>query len=147
MHFSVRKVQADKAFIDFRHRWLRSGKPLATANFPEDEDQDTHHFAALDQDRIIGIISYFLKTNPAFASTKSYQLRGMAVDKTCRSQGIGASMLKHSLDFLNSKNIELIWCNARQESIGFYEMNGFHRTGSPFDIPDIGLHQLMYKNL
>ena len=147
MHFSVRKVQADEAFIDFRHRWLRSGKPLATAKFSEDKHLDTHHFAAFDKTKIIGIISFFLKNDPGFTSNRCYQLRGMAVDKSYRSKGIGASLLEYSLDYLNSQSIDMIWCNVREESIGFYKKNGFRKKGGLFDIPDIGPHILMYKNL
>ena len=147
MHFSVRKVKADEAFIDFRHRWLRSGKPLATAKFPEDEHLDTHHFAAFDKTKIIGIISFFLKNDPGFPSSRCYQLRGMAVDKSYRSQGIGASLLEYSLDHLKDQSIDMIWCNVREESIGFYKKNGFRKKGGLFDIPDIGPHILMYKNL
>ncbi len=147
MSFPVRKVQADKAFIDFRHRWLRSGKPLATAKFPEDDHLDTYHFAAFDQTKIIGIISFFLKNVPEFPSSRCYQLRGMAVDKSYRSEGIGTSLLEYSLDNLKGHDINMIWCNVREESIGFYKKNNFCTKGGLFDIPDIGTHILMYKNL
>ena len=148
MSFSVDKVDADKRFIDFRHRWLREGRPRESALFKEDSLYDTYHFAARSNGIILGIVSYLNKRNDGIQCNKlSYQLRGMAIDKNHRRQKIGQSILNTSLKFLESKSISLVWCNAREESCGFYKKQGFQSVGNYFLIPDVGQHILMYKYL
>jgi len=148
MIFSVDQVDADKRFIDFRHRWLRNGRPRETAIFDGDSSKETYHFAALSNRNILGIVSYFRKNNEHFPDDhKSYQLRSMAVDSMYRKQKIGKRILDDSLAFLQSKEIDLIWCNARQESWRFYQQYGFKSIGDYFLIPDVGQHILMYKYL
>ena len=148
MIFSVNQVDADKRFIDFRHRWLRNGRPRETAIFDGDSSKETYHFAALSNQKIIGIVSYFNKQHDRFQDNLlSYQLRGMAVDQNHRQQKIGQRILDDSLAFLQSKEIDLIWCNARQESWRFYQKYGFKSIGDYFLIPDVGQHILMYKYL
>jgi hypothetical protein len=39
----------------------------------------------------------------------------------------------------------LIWFNARVEAVGFYEKMGYQKTGNLFEIPDVGVHILMFK--
>ena len=148
MIFSVDQVDADKRFIDFRHRWLRNGRPRETAIFDGDSSKETYHFAALSNRNILGIVSYFRKDNEHFLNVdKSYQLRSMAVDKDFRQQKIGKHILDHSLAYLQSKKVDLIWCNARRESCFFYQKYGFKSIGDYFLIPDVGQHILMYKYL
>lgn len=148
MTFSVDQVDADKRFIDFRHRWLRNGKPRETAVFRKDLSENTYHFAAVSNQKILGIVSYFDRQHDCFQDNLlSYQLRGMAVDQNYRQQKIGRYILKDSLVFLQSKGIDLIWCNARKESWRFYQKYGFKSTGKFFLIPDVGQHILMYKYL
>ena len=148
MTFSVDQVDADKRFIDFRHRWLRGKRPRQTAVFSGDSSKETYHFAALSDGKILGIVSYFKRGNHHFDSDKnSYQLRGMAVDEIYRQQKIGQRILNDSLAFLDSNEIDLIWCNARQESWRFYHKYGFESIGDYFLIPDVGQHILMYKYL
>ena len=148
MTFSVDQVDADKRFIDFRHRWLRNGRPRETAIFSGDSSKRTYHFAASSDGRILGIVSYFKRSNHHFDSDKkSYQLRGMAVNENFRQQKIGQRILDDSFAFLQSKETDLIWCNARQESRRFYQKYGFESIGEYFLIPDVGQHILMYKYL
>jgi len=148
MSLAVKPVEADKLFIDFRHKWLRPGKPRKTSFFKGDSADSTYHFAALSNEKIIGIVSYFNKLNLLLEEKKlSYQLRSMAVDQSYRHQYIGHQILNVSLAFLKSKKIDFIWCNARKESYLFYQKQGFLSVGDYFVIPDVGQHLLMYKNL
>ena len=47
---------------------------------------------------------------------------------------------------LNEKN-DLIWFNAREKAVGFYERLGYKKNGNPFSIADIGIHYLMFKKI
>ena len=148
MPLSIDQVTADDDFIIFRHKCLRQGKPIHKAIFTEDGFITSYHFSAKKNGNIVGVVSYFDKQHQHFSEvTKSYQLRGMAVDINFRNQGIGRSILSTSIDQLKHDGVELIWCNARQESMKFYEKNGFVAIGDYFTIADIGKHILMYKYL
>ena len=146
MSFSVDQVDADKNFIDFRHRNLRAGRSRSTALFPHDHAKGTYHFAARSEQKIIGIVSYFnIQHDQLQDNLFSYQLRGMAVEKAYQQQKIGQSLLNSSMASLQLKKAGLIWCNAREESWRFYQKNGFKTLGEFFLIPDVGQHILMYK--
>ena len=41
----------------------------------------------------------------------------------------------------------MVWCNARINAVAFYKKEGFKIIGDEFEIPDIGPHFLMAKNL
>ena len=148
MPLSIDQVTADNDFIIFRHKCLRQGKPIDKAIFTEDGFITSYHFSAKKNGNIVGVVSYFDKQHQHFSEvTKSYQLRGMAVDADFRNQGIGKSLLATSTDQLKHDGVKLMWCNARQESMKFYEKNDFIATGSYFNIPDVGSHILMHKYL
>ena len=148
MPLSIDQVTADDDFIIFRHKCLRHGKPIHKAIFPEDGFITSYHFSAKKNDKVVGIVSYFDKQQQQFNKvTKIYQLRGMAVDADFRDQGIGKSLLDTSINQLKHDGVKLIWCNARQESMKFYEKNDFIATGDYFNIPDVGSHILMHKYL
>ena len=41
----------------------------------------------------------------------------------------------------------LIWFNARENAVSFYEKLHYIKIGAPFAIADIGLHYLMKKEM
>jgi hypothetical protein len=46
---------------------------------------------------------------------------------------------------MNEWLVELLWFNARETAVPFYEKLGCTKKGASFEIPEIGLHFLMYK--
>jgi len=79
--------------------------------------------------------------------TPQYQLRGMAVLKPFQGKGLGEFILRHGDVLLKEKNAKIIWCNARENAVHFYKKNAYQIIGEPFNIKDIGLHNVMYKVL
>lgn len=71
----------------------------------------------------------------------------MAILKRFQGQGLGQKILSFGENFLKEKNVKIIWCNAREVALKFYQQNGYQISGAPFPIGDIGLHYLMFKNL
>ena len=49
--------------------------------------------------------------------------------------------------FLKEQGVHMLWMNARIGAIAFYEKLQFLSVGDLFDIPPIGMHQRMYKEL
>jgi ribosomal protein S18 acetylase RimI-like enzyme len=142
----IKEITAQETFI-VRHPVLRQGKPLESCVFEGDDLSSTHHFGLYTDNHLIGIISLFQKTNAIFVSQKQAQIRGMAVLETHQKQGLGDALVKYCENYCNDNQIDLIWFNARTAAVGFYKKLGYQIVGEPFDIPDVGEHYLMYKEL
>lgn len=130
-----------------RHPVLRNDKPLESCRFDGDDLETTKHFGYFDHGRLSGIASLFQIRNEAFKPSKQFQLRGMAVLLDHQKQGIGENLVYHVERYATQKKAELIWFNAREIAVGFYQKLGYETIGKPFAIADLGLHYIMFKRL
>jgi len=64
-----------------------------------------------------------------------------------RHQGLSSALLKMGFPIIKQNLCNLVWCNARENAIGYYKKVGFEEVGDNFDIPDVGVHKLMVRNL
>lgn len=135
----IRRVDINE-IIDLRHAVLRFGRPRDTACFDGDDDPETWHIAAFDNDHVIGCVTLLPSTHD---DQPAWQLRGMAVSPDARGQGIGGMLLKHIDTHLPPPTI--IWCNARLPAVAFYEKNHWIVFGDPFDVPEVGPHRRMKR--
>lgn len=127
---------------------LRPNRPLETCFFQGDEWKTTFHFGLFFEEKLVGIISLFKNDNPLFDEEENqYQIRGMAVLDYFRKYGLGKKLVEYSEDYLKQNNISIIWFNARESAVGFYQKSGYEIIGNAFDIPDVGVHYVMYKML
>ena len=126
----------------FMFRWKMLRKPL---NLPFGSEQDdlentAFHIAAFYSEKIIGVGRLHSEPN------NMARIRYMAVDNSFQKQGIGSHMLKELEKFSAVKKIQICWLYARQETINFYQKNGYEINGvaaSDLEIP----HQRMQKIL
>lgn len=135
------------ATFPVRHPVLRNGKPIETCSFDNDDSPTTKHFGLFDNDLLKGVISVFEKENPLFTKEKQFQIRGMAVLESAQGYGFGKLLMLEAEKYCKSKNGTIIWFNARENAIGFYENMGYTINGTSFDIVGIGAHYIMYKQL
>lgn len=140
----IKKITAPETY-PVRVPVLRKGKPLESCHFDGDNLETTQHFGLYLSQELVGIISLFKKNNPDFLEKNQHQIRGMAILENHRKKDIGKALIIHCEEECNKQGIDLIWFNARMESIGFYEKRGYQKTGIPFEIPDVGEHILMFK--
>lgn len=135
-----------------RHSVLRPGLAFETTIFEGDDEPTAYHLAASKDGAIIGVGTMIKrpwtgKDSEIAADNEAYQVRGMAVSD--RSRGTGAGKLV--LDTLEAKASELgvhtIWCNARASAAGFYQKAGWQIAGDMFEIPGVGPHFVMVKEL
>lgn len=124
---------------------LRPDRALETCFFQGDEWDTTIHFGLFYQNELVGIISLFKNDNTLFQEKNQYQIRGMAVLENFQKYGFGKMLVEHSEKFLKEKNIPLIWFNAREIAVNFYKKQGYEIIGDAFDIPDVGVHYVMWK--
>lgn len=115
--------------------------------FKEDILKTSIHLGAYINNQCIGILTLIKKEFPRVLNSNTYQLRGMAIDEAYQKQGIGKELVLESFSILQNKKVEMIWCNARIHAVDFYKKLGFKTKGEAFEIPSIGLHYKMIKEL
>ena len=138
----IRAVPAE-AIIDLRHRVLRPGRPRETAVFNGDDLPTSHHYAAVVSDgRIIGCATFHLNSHEG---EPAWQLRGMATDAGWCGRGVGRQVLTAGEAAVVAIGPRLLWCNARQAAVGFYERLGWEIRSELFEIAVAGPHYKMWK--
>lgn len=128
--------------LALRHAMLRAGFPIESARFDGDDDPRTRHFAAVDHDAVVGCAS-FMRVD--YDGQPAWQLRGMAVARDRQRQGIGARLLAFAE--ADCSDPPTLWCNARIEAVAFYERHGWRTASDLFDIPTVGPHRRMVKEV
>ena len=124
---------------------LRQGKPIETCFFLSDDAVGTTHFGLYNENNIIGVASVFTSNNENFDKKNQFQLRGMAILEEYQSTGFGKLLIEEIFNFIQLQKTELLWFNARESAVPFYEKLGCTKKGASFEIPEIGSHFLMYK--
>jgi len=115
--------------------------------FVGDDVATTFHLGAFMHDECIGILSCMKKEHALWNETRVYQLRGMAVKSDLQNSGVGKALVLESLRILKERDCKLVWCNARETAVGFYEKMNFKTIGSRFQIPKVGPHFVMLLTL
>ncbi|SEJ20689.1 GNAT family N-acetyltransferase [Flavobacterium terrigena] len=124
---------------------LRQGKPIETCFFLGDDANDTTHFGLFDENNLIGVASVFKVKNENFDEKNQFQLRGMAVLNEYQGLGYGNLILDEVCKFVDAQKAEVLWFNARENAVKFYQNFGFSVLGNSFEIPEIGTHFAMFK--
>ena len=142
----VKKIST-KDTITVRNLVLRKGKPPETCFFEGDNLMSTKHFGLITNENIIGVVSVFRNINTNFTNQNQFQIRGMAILEEHQKMGFGKLLIqKCEVDIFN-ENGKLIWFNARENAVAFYEKCGYVKTGNIFNIDTVGFHYLMMKTL
>ncbi len=140
------KTIPSKETYAVRHPVLREGRPIEDCVLDHDDDPETFHLGLYINEELLAVVTY-LKNESPHLNGSQYQLRGMAVLKAYQKRGFGNLLIKKGEELLKARNIEKVWCNAREIAVNFYKKNGFEIIGKPFVIPKIGLHYVMLKSL
>lgn len=142
----IKKISSRDTFL-VRHPILREGKPIESCQFDGDDLETTTHFGLFIDKNIIGVLSVFKNNNVIFNSENQFQIRGMAILKDFQRKGFGDELIKHAEKYIKSQFGKLIWFNARESAVPFYEKLGYIKIGEPFYIADIGIHYNMKKEI
>jgi ribosomal protein S18 acetylase RimI-like enzyme len=146
MILEVKKIPFNKTFV-VRHPVLRANRPVEECYFEGDGLPSTTHFGLFDQDNLVGVLSVFENKHPNFNEGKVFQIRGMALLKEYQNKNLGVILLNEAEAYVNTQKGTVIWFNAREKAVNFYKKNGFQIKGTLFEIPQIGSHYLMFKQL
>jgi len=145
MH-TLKQITSHDTFI-VRQPVLRPGRGIETCVFDGDDLPTTIHFGIFDEEELVGVISVFEAAHPEFKESRQFQIRGMAVLESQQKKGLGDRLVQHAEDYINQKQGERIWFNAREIAVGFYQKTGYTLIGAAFNIPDVGPHYVMHKKL
>ena len=135
--------------LPLRMAVLRDGTPSRDPRYAEDDHDTTLHLVARDADGIIVATSSWLpRPFPPEPDTPAVQLRGMAVDKTLQSRGVGASLLAAGIERARGTGTVNVWARARDSALAFYERNGMTVVGDAFTDEATGMsHHLVVVRL
>jgi len=126
---------------------LRPGGTLADVDFANDATEGAFHLGIEANGGLIAVGSFYPEPHPALIAQHPYRLRGMATHPAHQGNGAGSALLRAAFAHLHALHADLLWCNARVKAVRFYERAGFHREGELFDIPGIGGHYLMHRDI
>ena len=141
---NVKKITYLETF-PVRSAVLRQGKPIETCFFLGDDANDSTHFGLFVNDNLTGVASVFKVNNDNFDKNMQFQLRGMAVLDGFQGLGYGNLILEEVCKFVKAENADVLWFNAREKAVPFYQNFGFSILGNSFEIPEIGTHFVMFK--
>ena len=142
----IKKVSAE-IIRPLRHIELRKGEDFSTTSYLRDEDKETFHMACVKEEKIAACATFYPESSRKLEAESPYRLRGMATDSSFQRQGYATYLMKESFKELKKRNCDMLWCNARLVAVEFYKYNGFKIIGDLFDIPEIGPHYYMYKEI
>jgi len=142
--YSIKQIPSKNTFA-VRLPVLRPGKPVESCIFEGDDLPSTVHFGVFDDQNLAGIVSVFEVSTPLLLQQKQFQLRGMAVLDAYQKKGLGEKLVKAAEEYITTRGGEVIWFNAREIAVGFYNKMGCEIIGEPFTIGDIGIHYVMYR--
>ena len=125
---------------------LRKGMSLSH-KMAGDEHIDSIHLGVYDGGRLNCVGSFIGVNSNLFLEKEQYQLRGMASAFEAQGKGYGKYLLSEAESILRKNNVKIIWCNARVTAVNFYKKMGYQVKGTEFNVPEVGKHFVMYKNI
>jgi predicted GNAT family N-acyltransferase len=142
----VRQIEA-KDTMHIRKQVLRPDGDIEECIFEGDDSESTFHLGGYIDDELASIASFYLDNHPKIKDTYQFRLRGMATLPQFRKRGLSQALLQTAFPMIKQNNIETLWCNARTTAQGFYEKAGFEVVSDIFDIPGVGPHVVMIKEI
>lgn len=129
---------------------LREARPDAVVVFEGDDEWETFHLAAVDDDGATRAVATFLDrecpTRPGLHPAR--QVRGMAVAGDRQGTGLGAAVLAAGLERCRAEGAAVVWAHARLTAVGWYEAHGLPAEGEVYVHGDLHLpHRLVVREL
>lgn len=142
-------IATTEEILPLRMSVLRDGTPSRDPRYVEDDHPSTIHLVLRDASGVIVATSTWLpRSFPVTPDAPGVQLRGMAVDKTLQSRGVGAILLAAGIERARALGAHSVWARARDTALAFYERNGMHVVGDAFMDEATGMsHHLVVRDV
>lgn len=116
-----------------RRRVLYGHWPDADVQYPEDEMPGAFHLGATDDEgELVAVGSWYPQAAASSPARAAYRLRGMAVDPRSQGGGVGRALFDAGMREAGRRGAELVWANARDSALGFYQRLGMAVVGEGF---------------
>lgn len=118
---------------DLRRRVLRDGRSEHLV-FPEDDRPGAFHLGtrAEPSGPLLAVASFSPEPTPHRPGRRAARLRGMVTEPRLQGQGLGRDLLAEAVTRLRAAAFDVLWANARDSALGFYERLGFEVVGDGF---------------
>ena len=132
---------------EVRQLVLRRGIP-DHVRWEEDDDPRTWHLGALDGDLVVGVVSLRPEPTPYRPGAAAVRFYAMAVRDECQRRGVGSMLLRAALAGCRERGARVVWANARDSALVFYQGLGLGVVGDGFIHPAIGIpHHVVLVDL
>lgn len=147
MELAVRRIRAAET-RQLRHRvlWPHLSSPEVCV-IDVDDREDAFHVGVFADERLISTGSFFAMDSPRLSMHPQYRLRAMATDPEFRRQHAGDTLIQFALQELGLRGVAVLWCDARLVAVPFYEQLGFKKFDDVYEVPLIGPHHFMWKEV
>jgi ribosomal protein S18 acetylase RimI-like enzyme len=106
------------------------------------EPPDAFAVGAFDSDELVGVGFVGREGSPG-----SWRVRAMATAPTARGRGVGSAVLDALVEHAAANGATRVWCHARTPARSLYERAGFTVASDEFELPRIGPHFVMERNI
>ena len=141
-----------------RARILRPGREEHHSAYDQDDTVAVHVAAYRPGTAVPDGVGTIYAENPpeahrgeipdaAYGPGAAWRLRGMATSDAARGKGLGRLVLEECFAVIRERGGHFLWCNARIGAVAFYERLGLDCVGPEFDIPEIGPHYVMWREV
>ena len=132
---------------NLRHQILRPNQTLEDCKYPLDFEPSSFHLGAFVEGLLVSVASFFKEKQADIEGFDHFRLRGMATLVSHRNQRAGSNLIHFAEDYLRKQGATHWWCNARTTVQEYYQRFGMNPLGEVFEIPPIGPHIVMVKEL
>ena len=116
------------------------------AFLPGDDKPSAIHLAAFAGSSLVSTCLIFQEPCSWQPGRPAWRLRSMATDPAARGTGAGRAVLAAAADSARDHHAELLWCEAREAAVGFYQRCGWQLHGERFD-KELDPHRHMWVEL
>jgi GNAT superfamily N-acetyltransferase len=110
---------------------LRADTPTKEVVFPGDDAPGVVHLGVRADGALVATSTWIPRDAPD-GSSPAVQLRGMATAQHLQGSGVGAALIAAGCAHARSIGAEVVWANARDRALRFYEREGFEVFGDGF---------------
>ncbi|MFM2202306.1 MAG: hypothetical protein RL040_1506 [Bacteroidota bacterium] len=147
MSLSARFIEpAETQSLRHRVLWPHLSSPEVCVIDIDNRD-DAFHVGVFQGESVISIGSFFRMSSPRLVQQNQYRLRAMATDPDYRRMHAGDYLLSFACEELRMRHVDVLWCDARLVAVPFYESIGFSKFDDVYEVPLIGPHHFMWKQL
>lgn len=108
----------------------------------ESEPTDAFAAGAFEGERLLGVGLIGPEGEPG-----AWRVRGMATEPDARGRGAGTAVLQTLLAHARERGAMRVWASVRTPARSLYERSGFRQTSDQFELPEIGPHVIMSRDL